>query len=171
MSDAPDPQELRDSDVLVSLTSSELDVASIVSSVKSPKAGAIVLFAGTTRDNFDGKSVAHLEYSAYVPLALKTMLHIAQSAKQKYALTAVTMIHRLGVVPIGEESILIAVSAPHRQAAWKGGEEALELCKEKVEVWKLEEFGGDAGGVWRANRDGARGVPVDTGASGILRSL
>lgn len=169
MSDTSGSQELRDGDALVSLTNSELDVASTVSSVKSPKAGAVVLFAGTTRDNFDGKAVAHLEYSAYAPLALKTMLHVAQLVKQKHALTAITLIHRLGVVPIGEESILIAVSAPHRQAAWKGGEEALELCKEKVEVWKLEEFGGDEGGVWRANRDGARGVPADAGTTGESR--
>ncbi len=71
------------------------------------------------------------------------------------------MIHRLGVVPIGEESILIAVSNPHRQAAWKAGEEALEECKKKVEVWKKEEFEGEDGGVWRANRDGAVGIRVD----------
>lgn len=69
------------------------------------------------------------------------------------------MIHRLGTVPICEESILIAVSTPHRQAAWRAGEEALELCKEKVEVWKLEEFD-DGSGAWRANRDGKAGVPV-----------
>lgn len=87
------------------------------------------------------------------------MLSIARGVKDKHALTAVSMVHRLGVVPIGEESILIAVSAPHRQAAWRGGEEALEACKEKVEVWKLEGFGGDdGGGVWRANRDGATGA-------------
>ena len=71
------------------------------------------------------------------------------------------MIHRLGTVPIGEESILITVSSPHRQEAWKAGEEALEKCKEKVEVWKKEEFGGDDGGIWRANRDGAVGVQID----------
>lgn len=71
------------------------------------------------------------------------------------------MIHRLGVVPIGEESILITVSSPHRQATWKAGEEALEECKEKVEVWKKEEFGGEEGGVWRANRDGAIGEKID----------
>ena len=86
------------------------------------------------------------------------MLAIARGAKEKHSLTAIGLIHRLGVVPIGEESILIAVSAPHRQAAWRAGEEALEECKEKVEVWKLEEFGGDEGGVWRANRDGAAGA-------------
>lgn len=116
---------------------------------------------GTTRDNFGGKPVAQLEYTAYPPRALQTMLSIVQDVKEKHGLTAISMIHRLGVVPIGEESILIAVSAPHRQAAWRGGEEALEECKEKVEVWKLEEFGGDEGGVWRANRDGAMGVKVD----------
>ena len=69
------------------------------------------------------------------------------------------MIHRLGTVPIGEESILIAVSSPHRQAAWRAGEEALEECKARVEVWKREEFEGE-GGVWRANRDGAMGEKV-----------
>lgn len=74
--------------------------------------------------------------------------------KAKHALTAINLIHRLGVVPIAEESILITVSAPHRQAAWKAGEEALELCKEKLEVWKMEEFGEGEEGVWRANKDG-----------------
>ena len=98
-----------------------------------------------------------LQYSAYVPLAIQTMLRIAQEVKEKHDLTAVSMVHRLGVVPIAEESILIAVSAPHRGPAWRGGEELLELCKETVEVWKLEEFGGEEGGVWRANRDGAKG--------------
>ena len=89
------------------------------------------------------------------------MLSIAQTVKAKHELTAIAIVHRLGTVPIGEESIAIAASSPHRQAAWKGGEEALELCKEKVEVWKLEEFGGDEGGVWRANRDGAAGVAIN----------
>ncbi|KAI4196469.1 MAG: hypothetical protein LQ346_003224 [Caloplaca aetnensis] len=164
MAERSGAQELRDRDVCISLTKAKLDINSTVSSVKSPKAGAVVLFAGhgTTRDNFDGKPVTHLEYSSYAPLALKTMLSIAQAVKEKHSLTAVSMVHRLGVVPIEEESILIAVSAPHRHAAWKGGEEALELCKEKVEIWKLEEFGGDEGGVWRANRDGQRGSRIDT---------
>ncbi|KAI4257774.1 MAG: hypothetical protein L6R42_005461 [Xanthoria sp. 1 TBL-2021] len=157
--------QLLDEGISVFLTPSALDLSSVVASVKSPKAGAVVLFAGTTRDNFDGKPVTHLEYSSYPPLALKTMLSIAQSMKQKHALTAITMAHRLGVVPVAEESILIAVSAPHRHPAWMAGEEALEMCKEKVEIWKLEEFGGDEGGVWRANRDRAGGVPLDVATS------
>ncbi|KAF6237249.1 hypothetical protein HO173_004717 [Letharia columbiana] len=161
MSDSPNAGHRQEEECTsVALTHDILNPLSIMAEVKSPKAGAIVLFAGTTRDNFDGKPVTHLEYTSYPPRALQTMLSIARSVKEKHSLTAISMIHRLGVVPIGEESILIAVSAPHRQDAWRGGEEALEECKEKVEVWKLEEFDGDEGGVWRANRDGATGVRV-----------
>lgn len=88
------------------------------------------------------------------------MLSIAQSIKEEHNLTAISLMHRLGVVPIAEESILIAVSAPHRQAAWRAGEEALERVKEKVEIWKLEEFQGEQVGVWRANRDEQGGVSI-----------
>lgn len=84
------------------------------------------------------------------------MMAIAKDVRDKHGLRGVAMIHRLGPVPIAEESILIAVSSPHRQAAWRAGEEALEECKSKVEVWKREEFEGE-GGIWRANRDGAIG--------------
>ena len=87
------------------------------------------------------------------------MLSICTTLLAKHALKGVAMIHRLGPVPIGEESILIAVSSPHRQAAWRAGEEALEECKAKVEVWKREEFDGGEG-VWRANRDGIAGQKV-----------
>lgn len=100
-----------------------------------------------------------LTYTAYSQLALRTMLSIARDLKTKHSLNGIAMVHRLGTVPIGEESILIAVSSPHRQAAWRAGEEALELCKDKVEVWKREEFDGEEG-IWRANRDGQKGERI-----------
>ncbi|KAF2432992.1 molybdopterin synthase large subunit [Tothia fuscella] len=151
---------LDEENIHVELTDSLLDINAILNRVKSPKAGAIVLFAGTTRDTFDSKPVKQLQYSSYPPLALNTLLTIAKEIKNKHSLTAIAMVHRLGVVPISEESILIAVSSPHRQAAWKAGEEALEACKERAEIWKLEEFDGPDGGVWRANRDGQSGVEL-----------
>ncbi|KAF2090397.1 Molybdopterin biosynthesis MoaE [Saccharata proteae CBS 121410] len=154
-----DPMIREEENLHVELTYEHLDVVKCMARVKSPKAGAVVIFAGTTRDNFADKTVKSLTYQSYAPRALKTLLELAQSIKEKHALTAISLTHRLGTVPIGEESILIAVSAPHRQAAWRGGEEALEVCKEKVEVWKLEEFE-DEEGVWRANRDGQMGVKV-----------
>ncbi|KAH7185657.1 Molybdopterin biosynthesis MoaE [Fusarium flagelliforme] len=151
-----DVWEQTDQDCYVALTHDHLNAQAIMDRVRSPSAGAIVLFAGTTRDNFAGKPVKELQYTAYHPRALRSMLAIAKDIRDKHGLRGVAMIHRLGAVPIGEESILIAVSSPHRQAAWRAGEEALEECKNKVEVWKREEFEGEEG-VWRANRDGAVG--------------
>ncbi|RSL73314.1 Molybdopterin synthase catalytic subunit [Fusarium duplospermum] len=151
-----DAWELSDEGCHVALTHDHLNAQAIMDRVRSPSAGAIVLFAGTTRDNFGGKPVKELQYTAYRPRALRSMLTIARDVRDRHGLRGVAMIHRLGTVPIGEESILIAVSAPHRQAAWRAGEEALEECKAKVEVWKREEFEGEEG-VWRANRDGVMG--------------
>jgi molybdopterin synthase catalytic subunit len=81
---------------------------------------------------------------------------------KKHELAKICIVHKLGDCPIGEESILIAVSAKHRQAAWRAGEECLEEVKKRAEIWKLERFvGGD--GVWRANRDGVMGSKVPDG--------
>lgn len=77
---------------------------------------------------------------------------------EKHDLVGISITHRLGRVDIGQESILIAVSAPHRKAGWEAGEECLERVKDKVEIWKEEWF--QDGGVWRSNRDGQAGVPV-----------
>ncbi|KAI1820467.1 Molybdopterin biosynthesis MoaE [Xylaria intraflava] len=158
------PAEISEDGCFVAITHEYLQVPEIMDRVRSPQAGAIVLFAGTTRDNFAGKPVKELQYSAYTPMALKTMLSICKDIRACHGLESIAMIHRLGVVPIGEESILIAVSAPHRQAAWRAGEEALERCKKHVEVWKREEFEGEEG-VWRANRDGMPGHKI-TGNDG-----
>jgi molybdopterin synthase catalytic subunit len=172
----------------VGITKESLNIQAVMDKVRSPQAGAIVLFAGkpidtppnqsppftsqpcsrsfcscfkgTTRDNFAGKPVKELQYTSYNALALRTMMDICKNLAQKHGLKGIAMIHRLGTVPIGEESILIAVSSPHRQAAWRAGEEALEECKQRVEVWKREEFEDD-GGVWRANRDGAVGEKIE----------
>ncbi|KAI0897638.1 Molybdopterin biosynthesis MoaE [Annulohypoxylon nitens] len=154
-----DAAEIKDDGCYVALTSQLLSVTDVMDRVRSPQAGAIVMFAGTTRDNFGGKPVKELQYSAYNPLALRTMLSICKDIRARHGLISIAMIHRLGIVPIGEESIIIAVSAPHRQAAWRAGEQALEDCKERVEVWKREEFDGEEG-IWRANRDGAAGQRV-----------
>ncbi|KAK1712750.1 Molybdopterin biosynthesis MoaE [Colletotrichum lupini] len=156
------PWEVSEDSCYVALTYHLLDPSAIMNRVRSPQAGAIVLFSGTTRDTFGDKPVKELQYSAYTPLALRTMMSIAKAIVEKHSLKGFAMIHRLGTVPIGEESILIAVSSPHRQAAWRAGEEALEECKAKVEVWKREEFHGEEG-VWRANRDGIAGQKETVG--------
>jgi molybdopterin synthase catalytic subunit len=102
--------------------------------------------------------VLRLAYSAYPPLALRTLADIAAAAKRRHALSAVAIAHRLGDVPVGQESVLVAVSSPHRRAAWRGGEEALEEVKRRAEIWKYEVFA-DGGGAWKANCEGERPAP------------
>lgn len=151
------PQLLESADGMctVSLTYDSLSSDAILRNIRSPAAGANVLFLGTTRNSFDGRAVSRLSYSAYPALALKSFLSIAERARSKFSLEKVCIVHRLGVVEVEEESIAVAVSTGHRGPAWKGAEEILERCKERAEVWKLEEFEGDAegSGEWRANKD------------------
>lgn len=146
-------------DIYIELTPHDLDARALTTFVRSPSAGATVLFIGTTRDSFNDQPVSGLAYTSYTPLAKNTLFKIATSILAKHSCTKIAISHKLGDCPVGEESIVIAVSAPHRKAAWLAGEEALELTKEKAEIWKLERFEGGEG-VWRANRDGKMGTKV-----------
>ncbi|CRG82810.1 hypothetical protein PISL3812_00156 [Talaromyces islandicus] len=151
----PRTAHLSSENIHLELTYTPLNPTSLLAQTSSPSAGANVLFLGTTRNTFNDKPVAQLSYTSYAPLALKTLTSIARDAVQKHGLVAVSIAHRLGVVPVGEASIAIAVSAAHRGPAWRAGEEVLEVCKEKLEVWKREEFVGEKAeeGAWRANKD------------------
>ncbi|KAJ5726317.1 Molybdopterin biosynthesis MoaE [Penicillium malachiteum] len=148
------PRALHDptQNIHLTLTYSPLDANTSLAQTSSPEAGANVLFLGTTRDTFEGRAVSQLSYTCYPPLALKTLTAIAEEAIKTHNLKGVSISHRMGIVPIGEASIAIAVSAGHRGAAWRAGEEVLEACKEKAEIWKREEFL-DGGMEWRANAD------------------
>jgi len=89
-------------------------------------------------------------------------MSISEEVLRKHGLLGICVVHRVGEVPIGEESVLVAVAGKHRGEAWRGGEEALERVKERVEVWKMERFV-DGDGVWRSNRDGGGGVKAGGG--------
>ncbi|KAF3004313.1 Molybdopterin synthase catalytic subunit [Curvularia kusanoi] len=154
--------------IYIELTPHDLDSRALTTFVRSPSAGATVLFIGSTRDTFNNLPVSGLAYTSYTPLALNTLYNIATSILSKHSCTKIAISHKLGDCPVGEESIVIAVSSPHRQAAWRAGEEALELTKEKAEIWKLERFEGGEG-VWRANRDGKMGVEVGKGEGELPR--
>lgn len=155
--------------IYLELTYSPLDTTTILSRISSPSAGANILFLGTTRDTFDSRPVAQLSYSAYAPLALKTLTTIARDAFDRYeGIKGVSISHRLGTVPVTEASIAIAVSAAHRGPGWRAAEDVLERCKERLEVWKREEFVGEEPeeGEWRANRDrDASGRRVESSSS------
>jgi molybdopterin synthase catalytic subunit len=110
--------------------------------VRSDDAGAIATFTGTTRIQSRGRTVTHLEYEAYEGMAERVMAELAESLASRYDLTAVAIHHRIGRVSIGETSVVIAVSAPHRGAALAACKDAIDELKERVPLWKKEVYEG-----------------------------
>jgi molybdopterin synthase catalytic subunit len=126
----------------VALTYDTLDVSAITASIADPSAGAQTIFIGTTRNSFNGKPVIRLEYHAYSSLAVNTILKILQSVHQSAVddriITRCAVVHRLGCVPIGEASVVVAVSSPHRRESFHACEKILEELKSKAQIWKKE---------------------------------
>jgi len=114
----------------------------IVESLKAPEDGAVVVFDGFVRDNFKGRRTLYLEYEAYEPMAYAQMRAIAAEVRAKFAIHRLAIVHRLGRVEIGETSVLIAVSSPHRDAAFDACRWAIDTLKRTVPIWKREYFAG-----------------------------
>ena len=124
------------------LSEEPLSVEAAVAEVQSADAGAIATFVGTTRAHSRGREVVHLDYEAYEGMAEKSMAELAESLKAKHDLIAVAIHHRVGRVGIGDTSVVIAVSAAHRQAALKACAEAIDTLKVSVPLWKKEVYEG-----------------------------
>ncbi len=127
------------------LTDQPLDVDAMAHEVASPAAGATVTFVGTSRRvSADARNVERpvetLWYEAYGPMALKRLREIADEAERRFEVTAVAAWHRTGEVPVGEASVAIAVSAPHRAAAFDACRFVIEEIKRSLPVWKRERF-------------------------------
>ncbi len=110
--------------------------------MRSDEAGAIATFVGTTRSRSRGRDVRHLEYEAYEGMAEKVMADLAEALTSRHALCEVAIHHRVGRVEIGETSVVIAVSAPHRAAALAACREAIDELKVTVPLWKKEVYEG-----------------------------
>jgi molybdopterin synthase catalytic subunit/molybdopterin converting factor small subunit len=147
---APRDRELADGDEVAlippvsggafRLTDGPLDLAAAVAEVASDEAGAVATFTGTVRRQSRGRSVIHLEYEAYAGMAEKVMEGLAADLTRRYDLRGVAIHHRTGRVEIGEASIVIAISAPHRQDALAACREAIDTLKETVPLWKKEVY-------------------------------
>ena len=115
-----------------------IDLAKLTQAVADDAAGAVVTFSGAVRNHSRGKSVTMLEYEAYVPMAEEVLAKIANEMAGRWQLCGVAMTHRVGELPVGEVSIIIAVSAPHRQEAFSAAAYAIDRVKEILPVWKKE---------------------------------
>jgi molybdopterin synthase catalytic subunit/molybdopterin converting factor small subunit len=145
-------QELQDGDEVALIppvsggafrvTEEPLSLEAVVAEVADERAGGIATFSGTVRKQSRGREVTHLEYEAYTEMAEDVMTQLAAGLLDRYELCAVAIHHRVGRLEIGEPSVVIGVSAPHRQAALEACREAIDALKETVPLWKKEVYEG-----------------------------
>jgi molybdopterin synthase catalytic subunit len=134
------------------VTKEPLDLQSLVRYVTDPEAGAIATFIGTTRNNNEGRKVIALDYEAYPEMAEKELARLGEEAKRKWKIERMAIVHRIGPVAITEPSVIIAVSAAHRDDAFQACRFAIEEIKKSVPIWKKEVFEG--GEIWIGTQSG-----------------
>lgn len=117
---------------LVRVTGEPLDPAAAAAAVRDPAAGAVVLFEGVTRE------VPELDYEAYAEMAEATLRAIGEEVAAAHGLCAVALEHRTGMVPLSEPSVVVAASAPHRDAAFAGASDLIDRVKAEAPIWKVE---------------------------------
>jgi molybdopterin synthase catalytic subunit len=131
---------------LIQLGHDPIDPGALVRHVRTDSDGAVVTFDGCVRDNSHGRRTLYLEYESYESMALANLREIAAELRAKFAIDRVAIAHRLGRLEIGETSVYIAVSAPHRAAAFDACRSAIDTLKRTVPIWKKEYFAD--GAVW-----------------------
>ena len=131
----------------IEITGEKIDDAKVLDFVSDISAGSVLLFNGTVRDNDDGKPVEYLYYEAYEEMAVKEIKKLISAAFNKYNILKVCVIHRTGKMDVGEISISIGVSSPHREDSYIASKFLIDNIKETVPVWKKEMF--EEGGRWK----------------------
>ncbi len=124
------------------VTAEPLDLAAAVAEVASADAGAVATFVGTVRRSSRGRDVLYLEYEAYEEMAEPMLRSLGDELKEKHGLSDVAIHHRIGRVEIGEPSVVIAVSSPHRAASLDACREAIDTLKDTIPLWKKEVYAG-----------------------------
>jgi len=125
---------------MVSLTTEPIDATTVLNRVSSNRAGAVVLFLGTTREFTRERRTESLDYECYPAMAQKKMSELEAEARQKWPIVECAIVHRLGHHALGEASVAIAVSSPHRRDAFEAGQWLIDRLKEVVPIWKKENW-------------------------------
>lgn len=129
-------------------TDQPIDPRPLEREVRTDRDGAVVTFAGTTRNHNDGAAVAGLAYEAYTEMAQKVMGQLFEQAVKAFPITRARVVHRLGEVPVGEISVLVVVAAEHRAPAFEACRFLIDRLKDEVPIWKRERLAGDGGARW-----------------------
>lgn len=127
-----------------------VDVSKLIEAVADRNAGAIVTFIGTVREMTKGKKTLYLEYEAYEPMARKKLEQIGAEIRQQFPAAKTAIVHRIGRLGISDIAVAIAVSAPHRDEAYRANRYAIERIKEMVPIWKKEHW--ENGEMWVGNQ-------------------
>ena len=115
-----------------------IDEISLENEVRTDADGAVIVFRGVARRHSRGRDVVHLEYEAYPEMAEKVMAQIGDEMRGRWPITRVAIVHRTGVLEIGQASVMIAVAAPHRREAFEAASYAIDRLKQVVPIWKKE---------------------------------
>ncbi|NLX56418.1 MAG: molybdenum cofactor biosynthesis protein MoaE [Planctomycetaceae bacterium] len=125
---------------MIRITDHEIDVHEVLRRVRSPQAGAVVLFLGTTREFTHGRRSVSLDYECYPEMAEAELQQLERAARQRWTLVDVCVVHRVGHLELEEIGVAIAVSAAHRQAAFEAGRWLIDRLKQVVPIWKKENY-------------------------------
>ena len=128
------------------VTSEPLSIDEAYAAVRRDGCGAVALFVGTVRDHHDGKKVVSISYSAFEEMALKEFARIALEARTRWKIGEVYIAHRTGKLSIGDASVVVAVSSPHRAEAFDACRYAIEALKKMAPIWKEEFY--ETGKAW-----------------------
>jgi MoaE-MoaD fusion protein len=142
----PAAVQIADGGHYFALTRHAIDTRALVAHLQTGAEGAVVTFEGTVRNNTKGRPTLCLDYDCYEPMALKTMAQIGREIAQSYAVERVCVVHRLGRMLVGETSVAVIVTAPHRRPAFEAALEGINRIKKLVPIWKKEHFAD--GEVW-----------------------
>src|SRR5580704_3735197 len=145
--------------VRVWITDSPIDIASVIAAAGTSRDGAVATFIGRVRDHSDGVTVHRMDYEAYAEMAESEMRRIGDELYARGGISTISIVHRTGSLQIGDASVVVVVAAPHRDTAFPACQEALELIKSTVPVWKREH-----------RTDGARWVDARHRAAGEAAS-
>lgn len=130
----------------IKLVSEPLNLQECYDFVLGDSNGGIAVFVGTVRNQTQKKTVKSLEFTAYQPMAIKEMKKIAEKALSEFGVSKIALHHGLGLLSVGEVPVIIAVSSPHREAAFKACQYAIDTLKQTVPIWKKEFF--EDGDIW-----------------------
>ncbi len=154
---APHPLEIQSAGNYFALTRHAIDTNSVMARLLIGAEGAVATFAGTVRNNTSGRATLCLDYECYEPMAIETLAQLGGELTRDFSLTRVALVHRLGRLLVGETSVAVIATAPHRRAALEAASAGIDRLKKRVPIWKKEHFAD--GEVW-VEGEWDRDVPV-----------